>query len=105
MINPKPSEVEELFKYKLVGFNNRRYDNHILWAASMGYSNEELFILSQNIINNGMNSMFMEAYNLSYTDVYDFCSKKQSLKKWEIELGIHHQELGLPWDEPVAEEL
>ena len=105
MINPKATEVEELFKYKLVGFNNRRYDNHILWAASMGFSNEELFILSQNIINNGMNSMFMEAYNLSYTDVYDFSSKKQSLKKWEIELGIHHQELGLPWDEPVPEEL
>jgi hypothetical protein len=26
------------------------------------------------------------------------------LKKWEIELGIHHQELGLPWDQPVPEE-
>ena len=37
--------------------------------------------------------------------MYDFCSKKQSLKKWEIELGIHHKELGLPWDEPVPEEL
>lgn len=30
--------------------------------------------------------MCREAYNLSYTDVYDFCAKKQSLKKWEIEL-------------------
>ena len=30
--------------------------------------------------------------------------KKQSLKKWEIELGIHHQELGLPWDQPVPED-
>lgn len=28
-----------------------------------------------------------------------------SLKKWEIKLGIHHQELGLPWDQPVPEEL
>lgn len=27
------------------------------------------------------------------------------MKKWEIELGIHHQELGLPWDKPVAENL
>lgn len=105
MINPKPIDVEALFKYRLIGFNNRRYDNHILWARSMGYTNEELFILSQNIINGGMNSLFQEAYNLSYTDVYDFCSKKQSLKKWEIELGIHHQELGLPWDKPVPEEL
>ena len=42
---------------------------------------------------------------MSYTDVYDFSSKKQSLKKFEIELGIHHQELGLPWDKPVPEEL
>ena len=29
MINPSPSDVEELFKYKLIGYNNRRYDNHI----------------------------------------------------------------------------
>lgn len=106
MINPKPVEVEELFKYRLVGFNNRRYDNHILYARSMGYSNEELFHRSQAIINDkGTDQLFNEAYNLSYTDVYDFCSKKQSLKKWEIDLGIHHQELGLPWDEPVPEEL
>lgn len=106
MINPTPIEVENLFKYRLVGFNNRRYDNHILYARSMGYSNEELFHLSQAIINDkDVNHLFNEAYNLSYTDVYDFSSKKQSLKKWEIDLGIHHQELGLPWDEPVPEEL
>ena len=43
MINPKPNEVEMLFKLKLVGFYNRRYDNHILYAASMGYTNEQLF--------------------------------------------------------------
>lgn len=47
---------------------------------------------------------FGEAYNLSYTDIFDFSSKKQSLKKFEIELGIHHQELGLPWNQPVPEE-
>ena len=39
------------------------------------------------------------------TDIYDFSSKKQSLKKFEIELGIHHQELGLKWDEEVPKEL
>ena len=48
--------------------------------------------------------MFGNAYDISYTDVYDFAAKKQSLKKWEIELGIHHQELGLPWDQPVPKE-
>lgn len=104
MINPKPAEIEELIKYKLVGFNCRRYDNHMLYARLMGYNNQQLFNLSQKIINEGK-GFFGEAYNISYTDVYDFAAKKQSLKKWEIELGIHHQELGLPWDQPVPEEL
>ena len=105
MINPSPTEIEELMKYPLVGFNCRRYDNHILYARLMGYTNEQLYKLSTRIINGSKNCFFGEAYNVSYTDVYDFCSKKQSLKKWEIELGIHHQELGLPWDQPVPEEL
>ena len=104
MINPKPSDIEELMRYRLIGFNCRRYDNHILYARLMGYSNEQLYDLSQRIINSEPNCFFGEAYNVSYTDIYDFSSKKQSLKKWEIELGIHHQELGLPWDQPVPEE-
>lgn len=105
-INPTSIDITDLVnRYRLVGFNNRRYDNHILYARILGYSNEELFKLSQRIINGSKNAMFLEAYNLSYTDIYDFSSKKQSLKKWEIELDIHHQELGLPWDKPVPEEL
>ena len=104
MINPKPSEIEELLKYKLVGFNCRRYDNHMLYGCMIGYNNEQLYELSQRIVGGERNAFFGEAYNLSYTDVYDFAATKQSLKKWEIELGIHHQELGLPWDQPVPEE-
>ena len=104
MINPKPADIENLIKYKLVGFNNRRYDNHMLYACLMGYNNQQLFDLSQRIVNGSKNAFFGEAYNLSYTDIYDFSSKKQSLKKFEIELGIHHQELGLPWDQPVPED-
>ena len=103
MINPKPSDIEELLKYNLIGFNCRRYDNHILYACLLGYTNEQLYRLSMKIINGGANCFFSEAYNLSYTDVFDFCSTKQSLKKWEIELGIHHKELGIPWDQPVPE--
>ena len=103
MINPTPAQIEDLMRFRLVGFNCRRYDNHILYARMMGYSNEQLYKLSQNIVANGT-GFFGEAYNVSYTDVYDFAAKKQSLKKWEIELGIHHQELGLPWDQPVPEE-
>jgi len=109
MINPKPSDVEELMRYRLIGFNCRRYDNHILYGRLMGYSNMQLYNLSQRIISGGKrnDAFFGEAYNVSYTDVYDFASagNKKSLKKFEIELGIHHQELGLPWDKPVPEEL
>ena len=104
MINPSPAEIENLMRFRLVGFNCRKYDNHILYAAYMGYSNEQLHRLSQKIVTEGA-GFFGEAYNISYTDIYDFSSKKQSLKKFEIELGIHHQELGLPWDKPVPEEL
>lgn len=105
MINPSPQDIEKLLKYRLVGFNNRKYDNHILYGRLIGYNNEQLYKLSQNIIDGRSSCMFREAYNLSYTDIYDFCSKKQSLKKWEIELGLKHHELGLPWDQPVPEEL
>lgn len=104
MINPTPQEVEALFKYKLVGFNNRKYDNHILYARSLGYSNEALYKLSKKMINNEPNSTFGEAYNVSYTDIYDYASEKMTLKKWQIKLGITHKEMDIPWDEPVPEE-
>lgn len=130
MINPSPSEIEDLMRFRLIGFNCRRYDNHILYARLMGYDNEALYKLSQRIISGSSNCFFGEAYNVSYTDVYDFASagNKKSLKKLEIEMGnltteklqkkgfseeeikiikagTHHQELGLPWDQPVPEEL
>lgn len=107
MINPSAEEIEELIKHRLVGFNCRRYDNHILYARLLGYTNEQLYKLSQRIISDSQNCFFSEAYNISYTDIYDFASSnnKKSLKKLEIEMGIHHQELGLPWDKPVPEEL
>lgn len=104
MINPTSNEISDLAEKKLVGFNNRRYDNHILYGRMLGYSNEQLYHLSRKIISNLIKEGFKEAYNLSYTDIYDFAAKKQSLKRWEIELGIHHKELGLPWDEPVPED-
>lgn len=102
--NPSAKAVKSLFDLRLIGFNNRKYDNHIMYAASLGYSNAELFEISKRIINNEKNATFREAYNLSYADIYDFSTKKQSLKKWEIELGIKHQENNLPWDQPVPED-
>ena len=109
LVNPKPHEIENLIRFKLVDFNGRNYDRHLLYACMMGYTKEELYNLSQKIINSPKGSKdsgkFSQAYNLGYTDVYDFAAKKQSLKKWEIELGIGHKELGLAWDEPAPEEL
>lgn len=106
MINPDANDIEKLIKYKLVGFNCRRYDNHILYARLMGYTNEQLYRLSQKIISKSPDCFFSEAYNLSYTDIFDFASaaNKKSLKKFEIELGIHHQECEFKWDEDVPED-
>lgn len=106
MINPRPVDIEDLMKYRLVGFNNRKYDNHILYARLMGYSNEALYDLSHRIVTGlEKNVFFSDAYGISYTDVYDFCSEKKGLKKWEIELGLYHVELSFSWDEPVSESL
>ena len=133
MINPSPDDISEFCQARLIGFNNRRYDNHIIYARMLGWSNEEIYDLSRKITNSkkgqNQNLFFREAYNLSYTDIYDFASagNKKSLKKLEIEMGnqteeslrkkgfndeqiqlimagTHHQELGLPWDQPVPED-
>jgi energy-coupling factor transporter ATP-binding protein EcfA2 len=104
MINPEPHEVAELFKLKLVGFYNRRYDNHILYAASLGHDNQKLYRLSEKLIEGtNRNAPFAAAYNLSYADIWDFSTLRQGLKKFEIDLGLTHMELDIPWDEPVDE--
>jgi hypothetical protein len=106
MINPTPQEVEQLFGLKLIGFYNRRYDNHILYARYMGYSNEQLFALSQRLIGNSVSSAYFgEAYNLSYADVWDFSSIKQSLKKFMIDLRVNKIEMEIPWDKPVPDDM
>lgn len=106
IFNPEPEFVQSLCTGKLVGFNNRRYDNHILYAIMLGYTTEEIYEVSNKIINNKPGGLFSKAYNLSYTDIYDFASaaNKMSLKKWEVKLKIHHQELGFPWDQPLPKE-
>lgn len=105
LINPTPNEIEQFIqKFRLVGFNNRKYDNHILYGIMLGLSNLDLYKLSQSLIIH-KEGFYSDAYALSYTDIYDYSSEKMSLKKWEIKLGIHHMELGLPWDQPVAREL
>lgn len=104
MINPSPERVWAFMDFgRLVGFNCRKYDNHIVMARAMGTSIPGLFDLSNQIINH-KKGFIRDAYNLSYTDIYDFSSVKQSLKKFEIDLKIHHKELGMRWDQPVPED-
>lgn len=106
MINPSANDISDLVhKYRLIGFNNLKYDNHILYARILGYSNADLYKLSSAIVSNDKNAGFREAKNISYTDIYDFSNTKQGLKKWEIELDLNHQEFPLAWDQPVPEDM
>ena len=122
MIQPVPADVEALFDYKLVGFYCKNYDNHILWARSMGYDNTALYNLSASLTSDdkeiSRKAKFGEARNVSFTDIYEVCSKKQGLKKWEndmqrgikigdeiVHIDIPHSEWYIPWDQPVPEEL
>jgi hypothetical protein len=104
MMDPDPSSIEALMKNKLVGFNNRRYDNHILFGRYLGYSIEQIYQLSKRIISGDRDAFFREAYGISHTDVYDYSTEKKSLKAWQIDLGIFHSELEVDWDEPLPEE-
>lgn len=113
LINPEPNDVLKVFqRYNMIGFNNLGYDNHICYARIRGDSIFELFTRSQNIIDGpkGRNDWTInESKNLSYTDIFDFCSEKKSLKKWEIALqkqgvDVKHDEAGIPWDKPVPQD-
>jgi len=113
MINPTGAEVLDFFQtFNAIGFNNLGYDNHICYAKIRGDSNFELFVRSQNLINapKGKNDWAIyESKNLSYTDVFDFCSEKKGLKKWEIALQkkgveVRHDEAGIPWDQEVPKD-
>lgn len=87
VFNPTSDDLKTLFdKCRVVGFNCRRYDNHIVYGIMLGDNVTQTYKRSMGIIS-GDNSCYLGgAWSLSHTDVYDFCSKKQSLKKWEIEL-------------------
>lgn len=109
--NPSPQQIEELFSYDIVGFNNRHYDNHMCYERLLGANNLKLYDYNKKIINTPKGQRgphHSEAWNASYTDIFEFASTKQSLKKWEIELekngyDISHKELALNWDEEIPE--
>lgn len=104
-INPSREEIESLVHKPLVGFNNLKYDNHMTYYALMGASPYELYLNSQKLISNEQGAgTHSGAYGLAYLDVYEMSTKKQSLKKWEAELGIKHDEMDWPWDKPLPED-
>lgn len=105
MFNPTPVQLEWLFNTRLVGFNSRGYDAHILYARYIGYDNYQLWELSQDIIVREQRSPFRDAENVFDIDVYDYSTKKQSLKMWEIELGLPHMEMEVDWTKDIPEEL
>lgn len=91
MKNPSSSEVEDFFTtLDIIGFNNLRYDNPIIYARAMGRSIHGCYEISHGIIHGedvGLNNRLAKA--ISYCDIFDMASapNKQSLKKYEIELG------------------
>lgn len=111
IFNPSPEYIADFFgfnkdvKNKVMGYNNKEYDNHIAYGIYMGKTPEEVYNLSQAIISKQKNAKYREAKHMSYSDVLDFLPTKMSLKKWEIKLGVPHQEFNHPWDEAIPEEL
>lgn len=113
LINPSPEIIAELFasnRYRWIGFNSQNYDVFIIHKRYCGGTNLELYELSRSIINNDNSKKNYKARTIDYADIFDISSKKQSLKRFEVELSaegkcVSHQELGLPWDEEVDESL
>lgn len=100
---PTIESIQNLLKnYNLIGFNNKEYDNEIMYRILQGASPRELYQVSKSLIRD-KRKVCKEAAKLSYSDIRDFCSNKQSLKKWEVQLGIHHQECPHNWDQDLPE--
>lgn len=105
LFNPSSEQIEEIMSKPLVGFNVRRYDNHIMYGRLLGETNLQLFQRSQKIINGTGGGFVNNAYDLHYADIYEYTTKKQSLKKWEVELNLIHDEFEFPFDQPLDKSL
>lgn len=103
LINPTSQDLDRLFEKKLWGFNNLGYDNAILYARYTGATNMECYRMSQDIIA-GNRAINPRSKRISEGDLFDIAAKKQSLKKWEIEMGEEHDEMDIDWNEPIPED-
>lgn len=59
--------------------------------------------MSQDIIA-GNRAINPRSKRISEGDLFDIAAKKQSLKKWEIEMGEEHDEMDIDWNEPIPED-
>ena len=100
---PSAQTIQQLVTdYRLIGFNNKAYDNAMMYYIMQGYSPQALYRESKAIISKKKRAPKVSE-SLSYSDIYDFCNKKQSLKKWENEYGIHHMESRFDFDKDLPE--
>lgn len=83
-------------RFKLISFNGRKYDIHMLCAALLGYNNEELKNLSDRIIREEMNTFAVErefklrervqkrygldVEKIDHVDIIEVCPLSASLK-------------------------
>ena len=108
LVNPTAEDIAPFINQKMVGFNNRRYDNHEVYARYMGENNMQCYLRSQAIINGARDVMNVgyipSAWNMSFLDLYDLATDKQSLKKWQVVLRLPHQEYDGAWDQDVPED-
>ena len=58
IFNPTSADAEKLIKMNLVGFNNRKYDNHILYGIYLGNDANESYHLSKRIIKGDKNAFY-----------------------------------------------
>src|SRR5699024_12779111 len=78
MINPTSSDIETLLKYRLVGFNNRKYDNHMLYARLIVFNNKEMYGLSQHLYDS-KRRFFDNAYDNCSSALYAYNSNTMRL--------------------------
>lgn len=104
-INPTPQRVRHLFDtYPMMGFNNLGYDNHIAYGRMQGDDEMECYKRSQGIIEKrDKRAKIWAASDISYGDIYEFLDTKMSLKKWQIKLGLRHDEFEYDWTKPLPE--
>lgn len=87
-----------------MGFNNLGYDNHIAYGRMQGDDEMDCYKRSQGIIEKGdKRAKIWAANEISYGDIYEFLDTKMSLKKWQIKLGIRHDEFEYDWTKPLPE--